>query len=269
MKLYPRIVLALVTLVAGISGCATTSDVKEIIATTNAAMVSPVLEQPGSRASDVWQVPVAQIDQIILNYPEEGTLVNHLRLRQAMLLTVFQQGNLAEERWEQIDGSELETERDRSLYENRDALVWWYRRAPSLAPLDDEEKERATRYVTQLTASLSDIENEDIRAYLGTIRAQMDLKLANDADVSTDALEQQVSEEMVDDLEAYVQLFSPAVGAWVQNNPETDVSEGISIADLRQRIWLREMIKEFRETSARLGLSPGWQPQWIGTVDFD
>jgi len=261
--------LVVLLLTAWISGCVTTSDVREAVATTNAAMVSPALDPPGNQASGAWEDPVAQIDRIIQNNPGETTLVNHLRLRQAMLLTVFEQGNLAAERWKQINPSALKTERDRSLYENRDALVWWYRRAPSLEPLDNQEKERANEYVSQLTSSIAEITNEEVKGYLGTIRAQMDLRLANDADVSTDALEQQVSDEMANDLEAYVEVFSPEVGAWVRDNPAIDVSEGVNISDLRQRILLRQMIKEFRETSERLGLSPGWRPAWTATVEIE
>ncbi len=88
--------------------------------------------------SVVEQVMVAQARSAraaLKNHTAE-TLVNHLRVRQAMLLTVNGQYNLAEQRWKDVDGSALTNARDKNLYRNSETIVWWYRRAKIQEPLD-------------------------------------------------------------------------------------------------------------------------------------
>ena len=112
---------SLVTLLAATAlmfagGCATQRQVSIAVAESNAALVSPFLDraQPGG-SGDTWKEAVSKLDRLIAAHPAEKTLVNHLKVRQAMLLTVNRQDSLASMRWKDIDPGALKTERDRAL----------------------------------------------------------------------------------------------------------------------------------------------------------
>jgi len=258
----------------GLSACVTQQQVREIVAESNAAMITPYLEVPGRKASDSddWKDSVTRIDQLIAANPDQKTLVNHLRVRQAMLLTVYKQSNLAEQRWKDVDYSALTNARDKSLYENRESLVWWYKRSADGTPLSDDEIKRGRQGKQELTTTLANLKDKSIILYLATIEAQISLRLANEADVSSAEKQAIVAGEMVWGLEQYVNHFSEQDQQWVRNNPTTtDISGATGIADFRNRVWLREVIKAFQTTAANLELSDHivWMPAWIGDIEFN
>lgn len=259
------------TIAVGTVGCATQKDVRRIVAETNAAMMSPYLDKAGENKRNDWKDPVEKIDRLIAANPDQKTLVNHLRVRQAMLLTVYQRGNLAKERWKLIDGNALTTERDKALYNNWPMLVWWYKRAPDPAALDEMEQRKAINGMNNLNSTIKNLKSMDVLIYLSTIQAQMALKLSNDADVSSEEMKKRVSANMVADLQRYVETFTEEDHTWVQENPKTAITaDGMIIGDFRNRVWLREMIRQFLNTAENLGLSqpPEWKPEWIKELVF-
>ena len=265
-------------LAAGILGCATTMDVRRIVAQSNAAMIAgPPIDKAGVASSDTWQDAVGQIDRIIAENPDQSTLVNHLRVRQALLLTVYQQGNLAEQRWKLVDGSALTTERDKNLYENWDALVWWYKRAPNPDIFDDTEKGKARNFMVKLGSAIDNTDSHELQVYLATLRAQMALKLDGSADPLTAEQMTNLHTDLAAHLEALVNVFTPEEHTWVQANPNTDIADHLSVSEIRNRVWLRSLIKayveiahDYRQTAARFGLpeQPAWEPAWVRALNF-
>jgi hypothetical protein len=255
-----------------LSGCATEQQVREIVTNTNVAMLSPYLELPGntkSNGNDGWKNAIMDIDRLIAANPGQTTLVNHLRVRQAMLLTVNGQYNLAEQRWLDVDGSALTNERDKSLYENSETIVWWYRRAKIQEPL---ELDVARRHKQGLDPGIEALQDPSIRIYLATLQAQIALRLANDADVSDPLKQSEVARTMVTDLQQYVQHFSPEDQQWVINNPNRNMMAAETLmADFRNRVWLREMIRNYKITAQALELPPAlaWKPDWITAPELN
>ena len=79
--------------------CATKNQVKLIVANSNALMVDRYVERVGGKDDEGWEGAVAQIDALIAANPDEKVLINHLRVRQAMLLTIHTQITLARMTW--------------------------------------------------------------------------------------------------------------------------------------------------------------------------
>jgi hypothetical protein len=249
------------------SGCVTQQQVKAIVAESNAAMVSTsLLTIPNGEQGETWKDVDNKIDQLIASNPDQPILVNHLRVRQAMLLTVNKQDSLAKVRWGQIDGSALTTERDKALLKNNECLAWWYKRASNADPLDQKERQKTEGYIKNLQESIDGLKSPDIRIYLGTIRAQMDLKLLTSSKIDTPERRKTVVKGLSDGLERYVNLFSEADAQWAKNNWETDIMpEGMTITDLRNASWLRQMIREFKNSAKERNLDEVvWKPEWIG-----
>lgn len=270
-----RITLGLIVLVSAtllLGGCVTQSKVKEIVATSNAAMVTPFLNAPGEASQGSWKDASAKIDQLIAAYPEEKILVNSLRVRQAMLLTVNKQDNLARQVWSQIVSDALTTERDKSLFDSREVLVWWYVRGPDGQALNSQEKKAAEGYLARLDNTIAALQGKDIRIYLGTIRAQIALRIRNDS-AATDG----TAQGFAADLSKYVELFSDDDQDWVKDQKNANIKEeGMIITDLRNRVWLRSMVKEFKKrawallcknsapnTACDPGPAPVWKPEWV------
>jgi hypothetical protein len=262
MSQFPRVVFVSVISAVLLVGCLTTKQVREIVATSNAELISPSLDLPGGNSTNGWKDPVAKIDQLILQNQDQPTLVNHLRVRQAMLLTVYQQDNLARERWKQVDASALKTERDKSLHQSRDALVWWYRRAPVTDPLDPTETGQGEAFVRQLSQTLNGVSDPNLAFYLGTIRAQMNLRMLNDTTVAN---VQATQTQVANALEEYVGLFTSDEKAWLKSGDPAELAEGDGIADFRRKVALAEMVKKYCKLPGDLQIaSPEWKPEGLG-----
>ena len=268
------------------AGCATQRQVKEIVALSNAAMIAPVIDKAGGEPNDGYQESVSKIDQLIAAYPNQETLVNHLQLRAAMVLTVNQQDSLAKQRWEKVKKDALVSERDKALYSVYKTLVWWYYRAPDPAPLAGNEVTDARKGIDDIDKELASnkLKTRDIIIFLGTIRAQMALKLSNGASVDTFEQRKSAAHALADDLKSYVDLFAEDDIKWVQAN-KTNVrnAEDLILSALRNRIWLRDLVVEFKLTAEALLFKrtaegepvtddqgnvildpePDWQPDWI------
>ncbi|MGM0669613.1 MAG: hypothetical protein ACQET1_07830 [Gemmatimonadota bacterium] len=250
-----------------LGGCVTQQQVKAMVAESNAAMVTPSPDIPGGEQEASWKEAVTRIDRLIASNPDQPVLVNHLRVRQAMLLTVNRHDSLAEACWRRIDGSALRTERDAALLEHHACLVWWYKRASDPSPLDSQERPRAEGFIRDLSESIDGLETRSVRIYLGTIRVQMELSLLNRARINTQERRRAEVQGLEDALEAYAALFSEAHTQWVREHWETDLlPEGMTVTDLRHASWLRRMIRKFKRLAERRTLEVVWRPAWIGEL---
>lgn len=85
-------------------------------------------------------------------------------------------------------------------------------------------------------------------------------------------LTSEVANTMLRDLERYVQYCSSDDRQWVIDNPNSNVMEGeVLMADFRNRVWLREMIRSFKTTAQELELpsSLAWKPDWVAELELD
>ena len=260
IKFRKPIAIAILLLSCTLSGCVTKQEVKAIVAETNAAAISPYLDRPTSgRAATDWQEAVKRIDRLIEAHPDQVTLVNHLRVRQAMLLTVNGLNDLALERWDLVKAEALDSERDEKLHALHEALVWAYKNLP-LHP--GVKKVDANSHLDSFKKETKDIKEYDLKIFLHTIRAEIALKLANSYDEDTDKAI--VEDLLAQELELYINAFKEVDKDWVMKNPTTDLSSAaMTIQDIRRRVWLREIIKLYRAEGD--GLSPKWSPPWVDT----
>ena len=148
--------------------------------------------------------------------------------------------------------------------------MWWYKRAPLADPLDQLESAETAGYIKDLQESIDGLKSPDIRIYLGTIRTQMVLKLANDSKITPQERREKVVQSLSNGLENYAVLFSDKDTQWVKDNWKTDNSmpPGMTIAELRNASWLRQMIREFKQFAESRGLREVvWKPEWIGELN--
>lgn len=263
---WTRAVHVLLLAVFLLGACATRGQVEQIVAESNAALVGPYVDiadsEPGSGQGGDWEQSLADIDRFIEAHPDNAPLVNHLRVRQAMLLTANGRRNLADQYWALVDRAALDSDRDRALTDVGEHLSWWYQAAPTFDPVDAGEAEAAR------SAFSSAIEGtppgSDIRIYLSTIRAQLEERMARDERLSP------AETELAAALERYIADIG-ADSTWITAlddlTPE-DLETARQIRSFRYRIWLREIIGAYEETASDLGVGDAvdWRPEWVGRV---
>lgn len=257
--------LVFLALIVGLTGCwAKTKQIREIVAATNAAMVSPYLPKPMGQEPSGWQDAIRAIDQMIAANSDQPVLVNHLRVRAAMLLTVNKKSNLAELRWEAVDSTRL-NERDRAFHAVWQYLVWWYPRAGETSPdLGDPGRDSVDTAVNLIDGALNAVAVREVQLLLETIRAQMLMRKLNSIDVGDTVQARVVTDGLASALDRYVSAFLDDDRNWVPKNANTDlVDDDMAIDDFRYRIWLREMIKEYVRVAGVQCVTPAWKQTWI------
>ena len=148
--------------------------------------------------------------------------------------------------------------------------------------LSGTEIDEAQRFINQLDKTILKVDNHDFKVYLPTVRAQIALKVNNSADPRTKQAMMQWQSGMVADLKGFVEVFSESERKWVQENPNTNVAHHLTVNEIRNSVWLREGIRNFRETAedenagfndlARdfdLPAKPDWEPGWIKNLNFN
>jgi hypothetical protein len=250
------------------ASCVTATEVKSIVAASNAALVSPRLLQGDETPDDSWKEAVRRIDELIAKHPDQTTLVNTLRVRQAMLLTAYKRFALAKQAWG-LAGTEGLNARDKALRTLSDDLLWWFENA---AVTFDK-----TRIIRAKTAR-ANIDNQtkamaigsDIRCYLEVMRATMVAKAANKSLINSAGKKKAAEAMFAEGANHLVLGFDESDHEWVQANAKsTHASGDIPIARLRARVWLRDVLKKYRELAAgRPALTISWDPPWIGKLVF-
>jgi hypothetical protein len=253
---------ALLVALLVLSACATRGQVEAIVAESNAALVSPYVDIAGEGGGD-WEQSVRDIDRFIDAHADNPTLVHHLRVRQAMLLTANGRRNLADQYWDLVQRDALSSERDRSLKDVGKHLSWWYQAAPDPARLDSAEAAAARTALSNTLESTT--AGSDIRIYLSTIRAQLEVRMARDSQLEPAATELPAS------LEGYIDAIGADQG-WItalQGLDEEDLASARGIKAFRYRIWLRELIGAYKRAAEDLDLPADevdWEPDWVDGV---
>ena len=128
--------LAPLLLVLGlvVAACATQNQVAQIVASSNAAMLAgrfdlAVAPTAGPDGKDAVQQEYDRIEAFLATHadPQYLDLTTPLRLRRAVLLLNDSQLNLAKAAFAEVDRGHLHTTRDRTLLDNKDTLLWWFR----------------------------------------------------------------------------------------------------------------------------------------------
>ena len=245
------------------SSCVTQRAVKQAIAESNVAMIAPFLDRPDTTQQVGWQDAIKKIDSLIEANPDNPVLVNQLRLRQAMLLTVNKKDALALQRWNTINVSSLKTQRDKALYETRNSLVWSYKTLPSVGSISSQV---SNPYIAEIDAAVGKTKSTEVGIYLHTIRAQIQLKVAshlNEEDPDEAAI---ATELLSSSLKTFVEAFSADDHKWVQTSNGGDKDLEMTIGDFRERIWLRDIIRAYLEQADYSKYEPDWDPKWITKV---
>jgi hypothetical protein len=262
-KTFLVLVLAAIALTQ--AGCATRADVVEVVTTTNLAMITPELGQPGKTGGDAWKEPVEKIDKLISEHADQKKLVAALRLRQAMVLTVYGQNNLANAAFDLIEAANLHSERDKALYGLREEMTWWYRRATHKMPLTKNERGKATTYLENIKVTCDTLtRGSDIRHYLETMRGFMAARIANDSPIQQAASKAAVEQLMAEALKRYVGTFDAPDIEWLKIQcASTDLAGDEPLAKLRMRFELRTIVKKYFSLARESSLSPTWEPAWL------
>ncbi len=272
MKPMKNLLVLVVILLVAVS-CATQAQVKEIVATSNAAMIDvPDLPQADGDAVDEARLKAAieRIEAIITAHPEQTVLINTLRVRQAMMLTVANKPAAAGIVWNQV--TKPTTQRDAALYSLREELVWWFGAAKSFK---DEDIERAKRYLANIDAVSKTLpKGANTRAYLETMRAAIALAVANKTNTMLGDTQARrlkkitVSDQMVTDLNHYAAQFDSQDQAWIEANwTATEVFPDVPVSVIRARAELHRLIMAYFKRAQLKKLEEfetmTWQPGWV------
>ena len=295
MRLMMRLpgirVLASVLVLAAmlVSSCATTEEVRSIVAESNALMATADLAYPNATGGEDWQNAVRRVDTLIAQNADQKVLVATLRTRQALLLTAFAQDALAREAWKQVDKTQLKTDRDRAFYLLSDDLIWWFKFSRSDGTLGNKDWSARLgppdRDATQSTVQLSDLEfngestverfervcdalpvGSDARLYLEIMRASIIVRALNDAQVQEAKDRDTLARHAVRSVERLTLAFDPSGQQWLKSNfSSTDLPEGAELmSTLRSLSQARIVIKETRSLAAEQEIAIArWRPDWV------
>ncbi len=176
----------LLSLLAGLAlvvGCATSRQVREIVATSNAAALQATLGVTDFGGAASGTNAVQAIDQFIAAHPDQPKTIAALRLRQAMLLLTQRRFNLAQAAFNEVKPEQLVTARDLALKRLQDELLWFYRHSTD-NPVDAAQGDRTLaalqKGIAELDVSVRKgaVENEEIRDRLAELRVQLGLSVA-------------------------------------------------------------------------------------------
>ncbi|PQP35057.1 hypothetical protein C6A37_04495 [Desulfobacteraceae bacterium SEEP-SAG9] len=272
MKTMKNVLVIAVVLFAVVS-CVTQTQVKEIVATSNAAMVDvPDLPQADSGVVDEAKLMAAieRIETIIATHPNQPVLINTLRMRQAMMLTVANKPRAAKMVWIQV--AKPPGQRDAALYTLQEELVWWFGVAKNFK---DEDVETGMGYLGKIETVCNVLpKRSNIRDYLETMRAAIGLTIANKTstmhnDTGKRKLKKkEVADQMVAYLKRFAEQFDESDQVWIKSNwTATEAFPDIPVSVVRARVELRRLMMEYFKRTKVKKLEEFevvmWQPGWV------
>ncbi|MEM9386048.1 MAG: hypothetical protein AAGA68_13365 [Pseudomonadota bacterium] len=289
-------------LAGSLSGCVTTEQVEAIVESSNASVLSLVessnasldtlvanadrdaidavstdatLLPEGSDGDDAWLASVERIDRFIADHPQAQVVNNTLRIRQASILMMAKQLNLAAAVFDEVNPDIALNPRDRAVYDAREPLLFWYNLSGSL----DRSQANAIPGHLATLAGVADGLPADLaaRRYLEQVRVRMALRLGRSITRA---------QPLIDVLEAplarYGDTFDGArdtVLAW--HTDSLDGSAAVSqLASLRWYDYVpcayeraNRLLAETCGLEAQLGETPpaacasSFTPDWLASVD--
>jgi hypothetical protein len=262
-----RSVVAVAALLLAVmaTACATQGQVRQIIDDANAASISgDVGMQPAASGGD-WRKAVAAIEAFIQSHPDQPDLTNPLRVREALVLCVHQQDNLAKAAFEQVDAQHLAaTPRERALYEARSVLPWWFKHSTSNIsdPASFQTGRVAMKTLAEAVKGLPAI--SDTRDYLTEMRARIALQLAHHLDDRPRA-----AEVLVEGMEGFAETIGETElrsATTAETRPAADVE---ALPTMRRKLnapWILAQYRHWDQVLAAGGVRPAWKPAWVASV---
>ena len=261
----PFIVLTL--WVFTLSGCATQQQVKDIVAESNAALVSATLlgvpggeaallpypgtgGDPAGSGNEPWLAPCAKIDAFIEAHPDQKVSASALRVRQGILLLSYKQYNLARAAFEMADPKYLTTARDKALYSLRAHLIWWFRldKTSSMSLAEFGEADKALEALQTQIGTLG--ESPGIRDYLAEMRVWIALSAA--LQTVNKARAKEYFENGMND---YAEIFT-AEDLEVLKKATEPSEWDVSIEAVRRRLRSGAVIKYAKDVISQQGIVP-------------
>jgi hypothetical protein len=231
------------------TGCATRTEVAEIVARSNAAMLAGQFGLPSPTATGhepAWQTESDRIESFIAAHPGQETITAPLRNRQAMLLLTHGQFSLAEAAFNQVQETNLLTPRDQALKRTQETLLWWFASSTksSWTASDWKHYTNSLERLKEEQARLA--ESPEIRDYLAEMRAWIGLAAARHS-TAGDTMRTRLEEA----LNAYAETFTEADlyilagGADVQPGSKTLPDE------VRRRLRAKAVLDSARELNQK------------------
>jgi hypothetical protein len=236
------------------TACATRNDVQDIVAKSNAALITATItgtgstdstgmpyagigKDPTASESKAWMASSAKIDAFIEAHPDQKVTNNALRMRQAILLLSYKQYNLAKAAFNMVEPQHLATARDKALYNVRDHLVWWFG-LNKKADMSLSEFRKADMALNGLQTEIDGLnESPDIRDYLAEMRAWIALNAA----LNTTS-EAKAKTYLEDGINHYARIFTDEDLKELKNNPKPS-EWNVSMQIVRRRLRAKAVIK--------------------------
>lgn len=227
------VVTALAAAVLLVDGCATQSQVKDIVAESNAAILAAgvpdvQLQADGSSGGGTrdWQSASHKIDAFIAANPDQRTTIGALRVRQGVLLLANRQYDLAQAAFNAA--TDLKTDRDKALKALSPWLVWWYQHSAD-ATFNPRQRDKAREALSAFDDQITKVRaSPDIRDFLAEMRAYIGLKLASEEQGDTKRA------TFIDTLNRYSEIFtSEDLDALAQGNLKP-ASNAVTVTERRR-----------------------------------
>jgi len=255
--------LALTVLALTAPACVSSRQVEEIVDRSNAELLQPLPLVTESVDGGGWQEEVGRIDAFIAAHGDQPTLIAPLRLRQALLLTVHGQDNLALATFDLVSPTALVTERDRALFALREDLVRWFKVSRTFAQTDPEDTTWARAALTRFDSENDPLPpGSEIRHYLEEMRAWICLALAKNQAREEEILAllesclgRYAAQLTAEDL-TRVRRYSNRLGA---DDPAVEVALEGAPRTLRLPLRSLTVVEEYRKEAEKQDLTPGWQ----------
>lgn len=216
--------------------CASTNQVKSIVAESNAALLAAQfadvdLAGDASSAGNKpdWQTASRKIDEFIAAHPEQKVAASALRVRQAMLLIAHTQFALARSAF--AEATELKTDRDKALKNLSEPIIWWWEHSQT-AFLNQAQLSKGREHLDAFDQELPKLKDSpDIRDLLAEMRARIGLKRVASIQ-STGGAEKKSA--FVDVLNRYGATFTTNDVAAIKRGNLTPQSPAISAVEKRR-----------------------------------
>ena len=172
-------------LVTALTGCATSNEVKEIVDSSNAAIIQASLFPDRASLNGDGKVDTNEELDAIANrvaifvdaYPDRLRTINPLRLRLAWAYLNAGRPNSAQAIYQEINGDYLTFETQKLIYKHFDDFVWWFNAANRSWELDDETK--ATQAIEDMKKTASEQGRTNyLRAWLNYTAAKIGIMRA-------------------------------------------------------------------------------------------
>jgi hypothetical protein len=218
------------------AGCASTKQVKSIVAESNAAMLATQIADVDLAGDPLavsskpdWQVASRKIDEFIAAHPDQSVAASALRVRQAMLLIAHGQFELARSAFS--DATNLKTDRDKALKALSEPIIWWWEHSQT-ATLNDTQLAKSREHLDAFDRELAKINaSPDIHDLLAEMRARIGLKRVAAIQL-TDGTRKK--DAFVDVLNHYGAIFTTNDIAALKSGSFTPLSPAISTVEKRR-----------------------------------